>query len=90
MDFIHIQNTVTYSKEDSRNGVSYSWIVVTYCKERGAMFSSDVEINRRVKFIVNPTDEEAGKTLWECESVSLSRVKTLIWSALEAASMDAL
>ena len=50
------------------------------------MFSSDLEINRRVKFIVNPTDEELARLYRSARAFLYPGVENFNMSALEAIS----
>jgi glycosyltransferase involved in cell wall biosynthesis len=50
------------------------------------MFSSDLEINRRVKFVVNPTDEELARLYSSARAFLYPGVENFNMSALEAVS----
>ena len=50
------------------------------------IFSSDLEINRRVKFIVNPTDEELARLYRSARAFLYPGVENFNMSALEAVS----
>jgi glycosyltransferase involved in cell wall biosynthesis len=50
------------------------------------MFSSDLEINRRVKLIANPTDEELARLYRSARALLYPGVENFNMSALEAAS----
>ncbi len=64
--------------------IAGSWSHTT--KSIVEMFSSDLEINRRVKFIVSPTDEELARLYRSARAFLYPGVENFNMSALEAVS----